>query len=107
MKNQAVDAIFSDPSHPRKYRRVHPTLALLSPGALDALPNGFLDSGERCSGAPGTCGPSGGARQVGFVHQAHLNAFVPPASRDWLACARREKTGVQGGAQRMGAESIL
>ena len=23
--------------------------------------------------------------EVGFVHQKHLNAFVPPASRDWLA----------------------
>ncbi len=23
--------------------------------------------------------------EVAFVHQAHLNAFVPPASRDWFA----------------------
>merc|ERR1719401_2363385 len=23
--------------------------------------------------------------QVAFVHQAHMNAFVPPASRDWSA----------------------
>mmetsp|Transcript_86795 Transcript_86795/g.250751 ORF Transcript_86795/g.250751 Transcript_86795/m.250751 type:complete len:84 (+) Transcript_86795:2-253(+) len=23
--------------------------------------------------------------EVAFVHQAHLNAFVPPASRDWSA----------------------
>jgi len=42
---------------------------------MEILMPGLLDSSK-----PFTYPP-----EVGFVHQRHLNAFVPPASRDWLA----------------------